>query len=161
MRYFKWGVSRFLLEPNIQPLFVPMFIDGPDQIMHESRKFPRFLPRIGKKVKVVYGTPVPDDRFRDVRGEWAALAAKHGIGKGEGKEQVTVEDIEELRIGKEAVELRIETTKRVRDEIVKLRRSLGYLEEEEGAGDVETYKQGGMAKRKGKLPDGAWETDVV
>lgn len=45
MRYFKWGVSRLILESDPLPDIVPMWIEGPQEIMDEARTFPRFLPR--------------------------------------------------------------------------------------------------------------------
>ncbi|KAL7274943.1 Lyso-phosphatidylcholine acyltransferase [Rhizina undulata] len=156
MRYFKWGVSRLILETPTQPELVPLFTTGLSDVMHESRGFPRFVPRVGKDVDLHFGGRVPKERFWDVRGEWEGLCRRHRVGV-EGRR---VEDVEELRTGREAVELRIETTRRVREEVVKLRRSLGFPEEEESAGIVETYKARGMRK-DGKLVDGeTWEKDI-
>jgi monolysocardiolipin acyltransferase len=148
MRYFRWGVSRLLLEPAIQPSLVPMFITGFSDIMHESRSFPRFLPRVGKNVTLHIGEVVPDSRFLDLRSKWHDL--KHQYR----------DDEEYLKTGEKVVELRIETTGRVREEVAKLRRRVGFLEEDEGAGKVETYRLQGMGMREGKLADGTWEKDT-
>ncbi|RPB08890.1 hypothetical protein P167DRAFT_511486 [Morchella conica CCBAS932] len=148
MRYFRWGVSRLLLEPAIQPSLVPMFITGFSDIMHESRGFPRFLPRVGKGVTLHVGEVVPDSRFLDLRSKWHDLKYRY------------CDDKEYLKTGKEAVELRIETTGRVREEVAKLRRRVGFPEEDEGAGKVETYRLQGMGMREGKLADGTWEKDT-
>jgi len=85
---------------------------------------------------VVYGDFVPEERFKDLRAEWRELYRRE-LG---GREGLRVEDSERLREGAEAVELRVETTRRVRDEIVKLRRRFGYPEEEEGVDDPATYR---------------------
>ena len=58
LRYFKWGVARLILESEPAPDILPMFIDGTQKIMPENRTFPRFLPRLGKKVRVAFGEDV-------------------------------------------------------------------------------------------------------
>lgn len=152
MRYFKWGVSRLLLEPRVQPVFVPMFFTGPEQVMSEDRGFPRPFPRIGKSFTVVYGDAVADCGFEDLRSEWRTLWEREGM--------VRVEDSEVLRTGKEAVELRIETARRVREEVLALRRRLGYPEEEPGADDPATYRLPGMDVKEGRLEDGTLVKDT-
>ncbi|KAF8423616.1 putative taz protein [Tirmania nivea] len=157
MRYFKWGVSRCILEPPTTPFVIPIFIEGFSDIMHESREFPRFLPRVGKNVKVAFGKPVDAARWEDVRGEWGKLCEVHGFGKsGVGDSQNMPQ---EMKLGEDAVRLRIETTARVREEVAKLRRELGWPEEEPTAKLVETYKKAGMTK-DGKTVEGAWEKDI-
>lgn len=146
MRYYKWGISRLLLEPSMQPTLVPMFITGFSDIMHESRRFPRFLPRMGKRITLHIGDLVPESTFLDLRLEWHDLKSRHNE--------------EWLKEGKEAVALRIETTKRVREEVVKLRRKVGLPDEEESVSKVETYKLLGMGKKQGQLADGTWEKDT-
>lgn len=146
MRYYKWGVSRLLLEPSTQPTVIPMFMTGFSSIMHESRTFPRFLPHVGKRIALHVGDVVPESTFSDLRREWRDLKSRH--------------DEEWLKEGKEAVELRVETTRRVREEVVKLRRKVGLPEEEEGASKVETYRLPGMGKGEGELADGAWQKDT-
>ncbi|EFW17571.1 tafazzin [Coccidioides posadasii str. Silveira] len=49
MRYFKWGVSRLILEASQCPDVVPMWIEGTDEVMHESRTFRASSRRINKK----------------------------------------------------------------------------------------------------------------
>ena len=62
MRYFRWGVSRLILESEPLPQIVPIFVDGTQRIMHESRKFPRFVPRVGRDVRVCFGGDVDGER---------------------------------------------------------------------------------------------------
>ncbi|KAK5080888.1 Lyso-phosphatidylcholine acyltransferase [Lithohypha guttulata] len=77
VRYFKWGVSRLILEPVECPDIVPMFIEGTDRIMHESRTFPRFIPRMFNKVVVSFGDEVDvEDVFGDLRKRWRELCDK-------------------------------------------------------------------------------------
>ena len=149
MRYFRWGVSRLLLEADVPPLVVPIFITGLDEVMHEARGWPRFLPRVGKKVRICFGDPVDESRWEGLRREWRDLVHEYGG------------DEEKLMYADKAVELRIRTTWEVRMAVDGLRRRLGFPEEEAGAGLAETYKLPGMQKVQGKLMDGAWERDDV
>ncbi|KPI39316.1 Lysophosphatidylcholine acyltransferase [Cyphellophora attinorum] len=74
MRYFKWGIARLILEPPVCPDVVPMWIEGTDQVMHESREFPRFIPRAFKRISVTFGAKVDTDaRFGDLRARWEGL----------------------------------------------------------------------------------------
>lgn len=143
MRYYKWGVSRLLLESSVQPAMVPMFITGLSDVMHESRKFPRFLPRVGKKVTLHIGDAVPESTFSDLRHAWYDLKGKNDAGDGKW-----------LKENGEIIKLRIEATRRVREEVVKLRRRVGFPEEEDSAEKVETYRSGH------KLASGTWEKDM-
>ncbi|KAI9731549.1 MAG: hypothetical protein M1834_004669, partial [Cirrosporium novae-zelandiae] len=83
----KWGVSRLLLETSPRPpLLVPMFIEGFDGIMCEDRPFPRFLPRIGKRLIVIFGEAVDverDERWKELRERWRKLEkkVKNGVEK--------------------------------------------------------------------------------
>ena len=92
MRYFKWGVARMILEVScptpsltpttttttgsvraVQPIVVPMFIEGLQEVMHDSRGFPTFLPRLFKRVKCTYGDPIPDDLIAPFVDRWREL----------------------------------------------------------------------------------------
>ena len=148
MRYFRWGVARMILEPPVAPVVVPIFIAGFDDVMHEDRGPPRCLPRVGKRVHISIGAPVPDQRWDDVRRRWRDLVAREGA------------DSEAVRTGAEAAALRSETARRVRDEVERLRRKAGYPEETPGAGDPETYRNTGMDARDGKLEDGSLVKDT-
>ncbi|KAI9815437.1 MAG: hypothetical protein M1827_002571 [Pycnora praestabilis] len=160
MRYFKWGVARLILESDPIPDVVPMWIEGTDQIMHEARKWPRFVPRVGKDVSVTFGAKVDTESvFGDLRRRWQGLQRKEEevMTAGGGLEVGIL--TEELKYGKEAVDLRIECTKRVREEVLKLRRSRGWSDEDPKAGLVETRMEEG-AKREGKMEDGSWVKDT-
>lgn len=139
LRYFKWGISRLILESEPAPEFVPMFIDGTQNIMPEDRGFPRFLPRVGNRIRVAIGTPTDTEvLFGAYRERWRRLREK----KTE----------EELRHGPEAVQLRTELAKAVRDEISKMRATLGLpKEEDETAALAETWDKE-PNKRKFKSP---------
>lgn len=203
MRYFRWGVSRLVLEAEPMPDLVPMFIDGTSDVMHESRGAPRFVPRAGKDIRVVFGEPVDmEATFGDLRARWKALvrraadareaeiraadealarvrrdaeaavsektaaadrlAGRHGIVSTSGKQAAAAgtaaprgkgrpdvlrigELTEELKYDKEAEAIRVELARRIREEVLKLRRSLGYPDEDPD-------KQLGLAKTWAKAP---------
>lgn len=198
MRYFKWGVSRLILEPPDCPDLVPMYIEGTDEIMHESRTFPRFLPRVGKNVVVTFGAEVDVEAvFGDLRKRWREIcdrenmkkipsASSHSLrqpppklqsGKAPTTSQMPEPSAEERRRQKialdniylaelgiisetlkydpEVVELRKECTRRVREEVLKVRRSRGYPDEDPKGGLVETWAREGP-RREGKMDDETW-----
>jgi len=166
MRYFKWGVSRLILEAEPVPDVVPMWIEGFDQVMHESREWPRPVPRAGKDLSVTFGEKVDmEARFGDLRERWQALkrkvASKKGLENLESVEDVGVLRDEELMDGNEAVALRKECTMRVRQEVLKVRRSRGLPDEDPKAGLIETWRvEGKQSKREGKMEDGSWVKDA-
>ncbi|KAI1027933.1 hypothetical protein LB504_013072 [Fusarium proliferatum] len=118
LRYFKWGVSRLILESDPAPEFIPMFVHGTQHIMAEDRGWPRWAPRFGKTVKIVIGEPTDVDQlFGLQRAAWRKLVAKG--------------DPELLRNSPEATELRISVARRVRDEVEKLRERAGFSAEKD------------------------------
>jgi monolysocardiolipin acyltransferase len=171
LRYFKWGLARLILESDPAPDVLPMFIDGTQRVMPEDRTFPRFLPRVGKTIKVAFGEVLDYERtFGDLRRRWeglvererlrvagAAVAAAGGDGNGgvvvrrRGQIQEAGENgmmlppgelpTDELKYGKEAQEIRIEVALRMREEILKVRKSLGdYPQPEPAFGLAETWR---------------------
>lgn len=188
MRYFKWGVSRLILEPPEAPDFVPMFIEGTDRIMHESRGFPRFIPRLFQNVHISFGEKVDMEAvFGDLRKRWREICDKENAAilqsqfgaieniRDENGKKLSAQDIknmkdlalhhlyefqlgiisEKLKYDPEVVELRKECTRRVRDQILKVRRGRGYKDEDPKAGIAETWKLEGP-QREGKMEDESW-----
>lgn len=153
MRYFKWGVARLILEPDVCPDIVPMWIEGNSAIMHEARGAPRWVPRVGKRCGVWFGGNVGGEGagngFGELRERWRGLVG--------GREMGVLD--EELRCGKEAVELRIECTRRVRQEVLKIRRMSGLPDEDPKEGLVETWREEGM-NEKGTMEDGSLVGDM-
>jgi monolysocardiolipin acyltransferase len=138
LRYFKWGVSRLILEPYPAPDLIPMFIDGTQDVYPEARKQPRWLPRIGANIRVTFGRPVDVDKtFGNVRANWKALAAKFQGQLGEGSNNQDF--VDELKFGAEAVSMRVEVAKRVREEVQTLRLSAGYGGEDPVFAAAETW----------------------
>ncbi|KIX03587.1 uncharacterized protein Z518_07140 [Rhinocladiella mackenziei CBS 650.93] len=161
MRYFKWGVARLILEPTECPDVVPLFIEGTDQVMHESRSFPRFIPRIGKEITVTFGKELDVEAvFGDLRKRWRELcdedAKSSGMDKWDEHHLGLVP--ENLASHPEAIQLRIECTKRVRDAVLEVRRSRGLPDEDPKSGLVDTWRREGP-KREGKMDDGTWVKD--
>ena len=139
MRYFKWGVSRLILESDPLPDVVPIFIDGTQNMMSEDRTWPRFLPRFRFTFRVAFGEPVDTQEiFGDLRARWQELVKQE---QEQSKSQVKTQTqtpqplalgelSDDLKYGDEAMKLRIEVARRVRKEILKVRASLGYPDEE-------------------------------
>lgn len=163
MRYFKWGVSRLILEAEPLPTIIPIFISGTEQVMHESREFPRFLPRPGKKITIAIGQQVDGEKvFGDLRRRWKGLVGrqKEASRKKGGDWNLAMGELTEgLKYGQEAVDLRKEVTRRVRMEVLKVRRDLGFPDEDPKASLVETWIDEG-GKREGRMGDNSWVKDT-
>ncbi|PHH74669.1 hypothetical protein CDD83_4538 [Cordyceps sp. RAO-2017] len=129
LRYFKWGVSRLLLESEPAPEFIPMFIHGTQAIMPEDRGWPRWLPRVGNHVRMVIGPPRDADAlFGPHRTTWKRLVDRS--------------ESEDLQDGQQAVQLRIRVAKQVRDEVQLLRQSIGLPREvDDTAALAETWSK--------------------
>jgi len=60
---FKWGVGRIIMETNVPPLIIPMWLTGFDKLMPEHRPFPyKYLPKMGIQLGVTFGHPIPPDK---------------------------------------------------------------------------------------------------
>jgi monolysocardiolipin acyltransferase len=138
-------------------MVVPMWIEGPEQVMHEARTFPRFLPRLGKKIDIVFGEPVAETVWDGFRERWRQLKARELKIEGMKDEFEFLND--ELRDGREARELRIEVASAVREEVLKLRRERGWPDEDPKARLVDTWIEEG-GKREGKMDDESWVKDT-
>ncbi|KAL2863406.1 uncharacterized protein BJX67DRAFT_374597 [Aspergillus lucknowensis] len=159
MRYFKWGVARLILEASECPDIVPIWLEGFDQVMHESREFPRFIPRPGKAISVTFGQKVDAEAvFGEMRSRWQKLKAKAELTSPGTRDLPLGALNDELLYGVEAVELRKEVTRKVRDLVLEVRRSRGHSDEDPKAGLVETWIEEGP-KREGKMEDESWVRD--
>jgi monolysocardiolipin acyltransferase len=168
MRYLKWGVARLILESESCPNVVPMWIEGPDEVMHESRTWLRFIPRIlGKNINVTFGESVSEALWEGFRERWQLLKAremKKELGSFlEKNAPYPAEKVEflndELRYGLEAKRLRMEVTFAVREEILKLRRKRGLPDEDPKARVIDTFRDEG-GKKEGKMDDESWIKDT-
>ncbi|KAK3302383.1 uncharacterized protein B0T15DRAFT_542789 [Chaetomium strumarium] len=151
LRYFKWGLARLILESDPAPDVLPMFIDGTQRCMPEDRGFPRFLPRIGKTVRVAFGEVLDyEATFGDLRRRWEGLVKRERErvaskgGRGRGRELMLLPGdlpTDELKYGREAQEIRIEVARRMREEILKVRKALGgYPEPDPSFALAETWR---------------------
>jgi len=130
--------------------------------MHESRTFPRFLPRPGKKICVTFGNELDVEAvFGDLRRRWRELVDRDAKQRAQGEWDDLMLGIvpETLTYHPEAVELRKECTKRVRDAVLEVRRSRGLPDEDPKSGLVETWLREGP-KREGLMDDGSWVKDA-
>ncbi|KAI1810920.1 acyltransferase [Poronia punctata] len=156
MRYFKWGVARMILESEPMPDVVPIFIDGTQRIMSEDRGFPRFLPRFGVEFRMAFGERVDTEKvFGDLRAQWQELVEQQQQKQQQQVPAILGELPEELKYGERAVKIRIEVARRVREEVLKVRRSLGYPDEEPPGFDLaETWaREPGKIKYKSNVDD--------
>ena len=163
MRYFKWGVARLILEPDVCPDIVPMWIEGNNEIMHEDRSAPRWLPRAGKECGVWFGENVGGENegnvFHEMRERWRRLVEEDRLREKAGQELEVGVLSEELKYGREAVKLREECTMQVRGAVLKVRRERGLPDEDPKEGLVETWRaEGGMIE--GRMNDGSLVKDA-
>lgn len=151
MRYFKWGVSRLILESDPMPDIVPMFIEGFDNIMHETRTFPRFIPRPFQNVRVTFGEKLDaEEVFGDLRRRWQQMRVEEEKRVGSLEVGVVTDT---LKYSEEAVSLRKECTRRMRQAVLDLRRQRGYPEDDPKNSLAETWLREGP-EREGLKADG-------
>jgi len=115
-RYYKFGVSKLILEPKKTPIVIPMFHSGMEQVMREYHVPPQFIPSTGKDLHIGFGDPIPLDTWRPLRQRWR----KHPV-KGA------------LR------HLRLETTEIIRDAVNDVRASMGFPPEPPNSNDPKTF----------------------
>lgn len=164
MRYFKWGIARLILESEPCPDVVPMWIDGLQECMHESRQWPRFLPRGRKDITVVFGRLIDSEQvFGDLRAAWQVLqrrSQKRLMEQGQAELGMGILS-EDLMYGDEAVRLREECTLRLREEVLKVRKVSGLPEEDPKCSRVETWREEWPTRgREGKMGDESWQRDT-
>jgi monolysocardiolipin acyltransferase len=157
MRYFKWGVSRLILESDPMPDIVPIFIEGFDNIMHETREFPRFIPRPFRNVRVTFGEKLnAEEAFGDLRARWKQMRANEEKKSG----QLAVGVLNDtLKYSDEAVSIRKECTRRMRQAVLDVRRQRGYPEDDPKNSLASTWRREGI-QREGRQPDGSITKDA-
>ncbi|TKA82776.1 hypothetical protein B0A55_01781 [Friedmanniomyces simplex] len=165
MRYFKWGVARLILESEPCPDVLPMWIDGPQEVMSYERTWPRFVPRAGKDVTVRFGEVVDSEAvWGPLRERWRGLKErgrrKRLAGGTEPPHSELLGELndDELRYGAEAQQLRIDVTLAVRNEVLKVRRASGLPDEDPKRGLAETYREEGgkeAGRVEGRNQDGS------
>lgn len=172
MRYFKWGVARLILEAEPCPDVLPMWIDGPQNIMDNERPWPRPLPRIGRDVKVNFGDLIDTEKvFGPFREKWQALKEKarqrrlQSSIKGsdahvDNKNELGILTDHDLKFGREVEQLRIDVTLAVRNEVLKVRKACGLPDEDPKQGLAETFREEGTQARDGLQKDGSTIKDM-
>nr|POF05931.1 lysophosphatidylcholine acyltransferase [Quercus suber] len=170
MRYFKWGVARLILEAEPCPDVLPIWVDGPQHVMSNTRPWPRPLPRVGKDISVTFGDLVDTEKvFEPFRQKWKAMkqraACNRSLAGSESadpaNEAVGVVTDEDLRYGAEAEQLRIDVTLAVRNEVLKVRRMCGLPDEDPKRGLAETFRvEGEDPSEEGKKKDGSVVRDL-
>ncbi|KAM9901883.1 hypothetical protein OXX69_008541 [Metschnikowia pulcherrima] len=123
MRYFKWGISRLILESTRAPVVLPVYSYGFEKIVPEDSQsdgIKRWLPHnIGAEIHVTFGDAIADEKLENYRKEWRKLCAKHSDPKTPG-------DLSpELKYGKKAQNLRSQLAADLRDHVSAIREGLG------------------------------------
>lgn len=141
MKYFKWGVSRLILEPARPPIVVPIFGHGLQKI------FPEDLPKraLGRGFKrpLLYeaGPPLDEDRIAQFRQRWKDLAAPF---------PQTGYVPEELQSGEESCRLRSEVAAFVRQNVATVRDLYGLTVENPRFSEADFWKSQTDVRIKGK-----------
>lgn len=129
MRYFKWGVSRMVLEATVPPIIVPIFTTGFEKVASEEAAgtgMKRYIPsNIGAEIKVTVGEPVDDAVIEEYRDEWKRLVEKYYNPECPGELST------ELKYGEEAMDLRSRLAAKLRTQIVKIRDEECHFEKED------------------------------
>lgn len=168
MRYFKWGVARLILEAEPCPDVIPMWIDGPQNIMDNERPWPRPLPRPGRDVKVNFGDLVDTEKvFGPFREKWQSLKDRarqkrlqSSSPQMEEQDELGVLIDHDLKFGREVEQLRIDVTLAVRNEVLKVRKAAGLPDEDPKRGLAETFREEGTTARDGLQKDGSTLKDM-
>jgi monolysocardiolipin acyltransferase len=141
LRYFKWGISRLILESEPAPHLVPIFIDGMQNIMPEHRKWPRWLPRTGANVRIVFGERVDTgEMFSEYRHLWRQLARNYKIAGSVDNHFTLGELPDELKMDPMAVGMRIAIANETRTMVAQLRESLGLPPDDPSLGLAKSWQ---------------------
>lgn len=128
MRYFKWGVSRLILESTRMPVVVPIFGYGFEKIAPEDLEHGvlRWLPQnLGADIQITFGDPIPDEQLEDYRQRWRDLCKKHP--NEENPNDLSLE----LQNGRAAQLLRSELAALLRLHVLGIRESLSKFPQED------------------------------
>ncbi|KAH3675500.1 hypothetical protein WICMUC_002691 [Wickerhamomyces mucosus] len=127
MRYFKWGITRMVLESTRQPIILPIFSHGFEKIAPESAAeslVQRYLPaNFGAEVKVVIGDPIDDSIIQNYRKEWLKLVEKFNAGGTDLNDKLKFDDL--------AKDLRSRLASELRRAVAKIRDETGEFEKED------------------------------
>lgn len=129
MRYFKWGVSRLILESTRAPVIVPIFTYGFEKVAPEDTAeegIKRWLPaNIGAEIHLTIGDAISDQKIEQYREEWRKLVAKYIDGSN------PTDLSEELKTGDKVQALRSSLAAYLRDKVLQIRNSIPSLNSED------------------------------
>lgn len=117
MRYFKWGVTRMILEAAEPPIVVPIFTTGFEKIASEDETVPswkHFLSSWGTQINVTIGEPIDDSIIESYRREWQTLISKYSKPN-----DTDLNDT--LKFGEEAQDLRSRLASELRSKVSEVR----------------------------------------
>jgi monolysocardiolipin acyltransferase len=136
MRYFKWGITRTILESTRQPVVLPMFAHGFEKISPEFEAdgvMNRLLPsNIGAEIHMHISKPIDDAVIHNYRKEWLDLVKKYGDGK---------DLTDELKFGKKAQDLRARLAGELRAHVAKIRHEVGFPQEDPRFSDHKWWRK--------------------
>lgn len=129
MRYFKWGVSRLILESTRTPIVVPLFSFGFEKVAPEDSAeegLKRWLPaNFGAEIHVCIGDPIKDDVLESYREQWRSLVSKY-VDKSNPTDLS-----DELKTGSKAQSLRSDLAGYLREKVLEIRNEIGLFNPED------------------------------
>lgn len=123
MRYFKWGITRMILESTRAPIVVPMFATGFEKIATADEDVTlseSFYQSIGSEINICVDKPIDDDLIEKYRSEWRELCAKYSK---EGDTDLN----DTLKYGREAQDLRSRLAAELREHVADVRHKMNHL----------------------------------
>lgn len=129
MRYFKWGISRLILESTRAPIVVPIFAHGFEKIAPENtagKGISRYMPaNIGAQVHITIGDEFSQEKIESYRENWRDLCKQYA--DPENPHQLT----QALRTGPQALELRSNLAADLREAVAEIRTKSGGFPSED------------------------------
>ena len=61
--------GRIIMEANIPPVIIPMWLTGFEKVMPEGRPFPyKYMPQFGTHISITFGNPLDTNDIQDTLG---------------------------------------------------------------------------------------------
>ncbi|CCD23609.1 lysophosphatidylcholine acyltransferase NDAI_0B05760 [Naumovozyma dairenensis CBS 421] len=128
MRYFKWGITRMILESTKPPVIVPIFTTGFENIISEESE-ESFLKQLwksfGTEINITIGDPLDNKLIDNFRNEWNQLVEKYF--DPENPTNLSTR----LKYGEEAQDLRSRVAAELRNHVAKIRHDVRNLPKED------------------------------
>ncbi|KAL6926251.1 hypothetical protein ACO0SA_001751 [Hanseniaspora valbyensis] len=129
MRYFKWGITRLILESTEAPVVVPMFATGFEKIAPETdagSKLGRYLPKeFGSEINVTIGKQISEEIINGFRQEWQNICDKYLDNNSSGDLNYN------LKFSKEAEQLRSDVAASLREHVALIRHEIRKFPQED------------------------------